>query len=118
MSSPSNAFVRSSATYNDGKWHQAVATFNGTRLSLYLDGALTGTLGVTNVTATGAGYVRVGYLDLSRFYTVFGANFDGAKVPASYFFSGSIDEAALHPTAFTAGQVASLWASGAAVLVP
>ena len=118
VSSPSNAFVRSSATYNDGKWHQAVATFNGTRLSLYVDGALTGSLGVTNVTATGAGYVRVGYLDLSSFYTVFGANFDGAKVPASYFFSGSIDEAALHPTALTAGQVASLWASGAAVLVP
>jgi hypothetical protein len=118
VSNPTNTFVRSSATYNDGKWHQAVATFDGTRLSLYLDGALTGTLGVTNVTATGAGYVRVGYLDLSRFYTVFGTNYDGAKVPASYFFSGSIDEAALHPTAFTAAQVASLWAPGAAVLVP
>jgi len=118
VSNPTNTFVRSSATFNDGKWHQAVATFNGTRLSLYLDGALTGTLGVTNVTAVGAGYLRVGYLDLSRFYTVFGTNFDGAKVPLSYFFSGSIDEAALHPTAFSAGQVASLWAAGAAVLAP
>lgn len=118
ISNPTNTFVRSSATYNDGKWHQAIATFDGTRLSLYLDGALTGTLGVTNVTSTGAGFLRVGYLDLSRFYTVFGTNFDGAKVPASHFFSGSIDEAALHPSAFTAAQVSALWASGAAVLAP
>ena len=118
VTNPTNTFVRSPATFNDGKWHQAVATFDGTRLSLYVDGALAGTLGVTNVTATGVGYVRVGYLDLSRFYTVFGTNFNGAKVPASYFFNGSIDEAALHPSALTPGQVASLWASGAAVVAP
>ncbi len=117
-SNPTSTFVRSTSTYNDGKWHHAVATFDGSRLSLYVDGVLTGTLGVTNVTATGAGYLRVGYLDLSKFYTVFGTNFDGQKVPLSYFFNGSIDEASMYPVALTGPQVSDLWASGAAVLAP
>jgi Concanavalin A-like lectin/glucanases superfamily/Domain of unknown function (DUF5122) beta-propeller len=118
VNSPTNTFVRSTSTYNDGSWHQAVATMDGARISLYLDGTLVGTLGVTNVIATGAGYLRLGYLDLSQYYTVFGTNFDGQHVPMSYFFNGSLDEASLHPGAMTAAQVSALWAAGAAVLAP
>ena len=55
VGNPTNTFVRSTATYNDGKWHQAVATFDGSRISLYMDGVLNETLGVTNVVDTGAG---------------------------------------------------------------
>ncbi len=118
VGNPTNTFVRSTATYNDGKWHQAVATFNGSRISLYMDGVLNETLGVTNVVDTGVSFFRVGYLDLAHFYTVFGTNFDGKKVPLSYFFGGSIDEAAVHPVAFTPAQVSALWVAGAAVLAP
>ncbi len=36
---PGNSFVRTPGTYNDGKWHQAAAVFNGTtNISLYMDG--------------------------------------------------------------------------------
>jgi hypothetical protein len=117
-SNPTRAFVRSPRTYNDGKWHQAVATFNGARIALYLDGIRVASLGVTNVIATGPGYLRVGYLDLSRFYGVFGSNFDGTPVPLSYFFAGGLDEAALHSAALTPGQVRELWIAGAARMAP
>ncbi len=60
------------------------------------------------------GYLRVGYLDLTGFYTVFGSNFDGYPAVMSYYWQGSIDEASLHNRALTAGQVAALYASGAA----
>ncbi len=115
---PTSALVRSQVTYNDGKWHQAVATFNGTRMSLYMDGTLVGSLGITNVIAPGSGYLRAGYLDLTRFYSVFGTNYDGEKSPSSHFFAGSIDEVALHSTALPALHVAALWQSGAATLAP
>lgn len=117
-SNPSSTFIRSGFTYNDGRWHQAVVTFNGTALALYLDGVPSASMGVTNVVDAGSGYLRLGYTDLSRFYAVFGGNFDGQKVPLSYFFAGSIDEAAVQPAALSAAQVSTLWASGAAVLVP
>ncbi len=61
-----------------------------------------------------AGYLRVGYLDLARFYTIFGSNYDGKPSPLSYFFAGSIDEASMHSAALTPEQVAALYASGAA----
>jgi hypothetical protein len=118
VSNPSRAFVRSSLTYNDGNWHQAVGTYDGSRIRLYLDGVEVGSLGVTNVVATGPGYLRAGYLDLARFYAVFGTNFDGRQVPLSYYFPGSIDEVALHNRALNNLEVAAIWQAGAARLAP
>jgi hypothetical protein len=118
VSNPSRAFVRSDLTYNDGKWHQAIATYDGSRIALYMDGVQVASLGVTSVVPTGAGYLRVGYLDLSRFYAVFGGNYDGKQVPLSYFFDGWLDEAALHTAALTPAQVSAIYAAGAAVLAP
>lgn len=119
---PRAQFVRSAVTYNDGKWHHAVATFDGTNISLYLDGALAGTYARTAtddpIVPVGPGYTRVGYQDLTSLYTIFGSNFDGKPAVLSSFFAGSLDEAAVHSTALTAAQVAGLWQSGAAVLAP
>jgi hypothetical protein len=113
-------FVRSPARYNDGRWHQAVATYNGTQIALFIDGvrvAFYDRLPDDDpVVATGPGYTRVGYVDLTNFYTVFGRNYDGAPSPTSYFFNGSLDEASVHSTALSITQVAGLWQSGAAVL--
>ena len=53
-------------------------------------------------------------MDLARFYTVFGSNYDGKPHVQSYFFNGSIDEATLHTSALTPEQVAALYASGSA----
>jgi hypothetical protein len=94
----------------------AAATLDGTRLSLYVDGALVATKTTSSVVAPGEGYVRLGYLDLKRFYAVFGTNFDGSQVPLSYFFNGMLDEASVHSGALPGLQIAALWRSGAASL--
>ena len=52
-------------------------------------------------------------MDLSRFYTIFGSNYDGMPPVLSYFWNGSIDEASMHNAALTPAQVAALYASGA-----
>jgi hypothetical protein len=113
-------FVRSPARYNDGRWHHAVATFNGRTIALYVDGTRVVRYDRLPdddpVVATGAGYTRVGYLDLTNFYTVFGRNYDGAPSPTSYFFQGGLDEASVHSRALSMRQVAEMWQSGAAVL--
>ncbi len=114
---PRPSFVRSAVTYNDGNWHHVTGTFDGTSISLYLDGVLVGTYArpaTDELVPVGSGYTRVGYQDLTSFYTVFGSNFDGRPALLSYFFDGSLDEAATHSTALSAAQVASLWAAGAA----
>jgi hypothetical protein len=116
-------FVRSMARYNDGAWHHAVGTFDGTTISLYVDGVLAGSyartaedLEDTVVASVGRGFTRLGYLDLTAFYTVFGRNYDGETSPRSYFFAGSLDEASVHSVALSANQVAQLWQSGTTVL--
>jgi hypothetical protein len=113
---PNSTFVRSTRTYRDGRWHMAAATFDGTRMSLYIDGALVAAQRASSVVAPGEGYVRLGYLDLTRFYAVFGKNFDNRQVPLSYFFNGMVDEASLHSSALPGLQIAALWRSGAAGL--
>lgn len=98
-------------TFNDGSWHQVVATWSGTTAALYVDGRLLGTYeglagGLTS------GYQRVGYTDLRNEQAVFGRNFYNQKWPLTEHFRGSIDEVATFPTALTADQVADLWAAG------
>ncbi len=101
---PGNSFVRSPGTYNDGSWHQAAAVFNGTNnITLYMDGVMVGTSSITQPFVPGPGYLRVGYMDLARFYTVFGANYDGYPAVMSNFWSGSADEASMHNTALERG---------------
>jgi chitodextrinase len=112
---PSMSFIRSPGHYNDGQWHQATTVFNGTNnITLYMDGVSVATLNVTQPIVPGAGYFRAGYMDLSRFYTVFGQNYDGKPHVMSYYWAGRIDEPTMHNTALTAAQVAALYASGEA----
>ncbi len=112
---PGMTFVKSPGTYNDGLWHQASAVFNGTNtMSLYMDGSLVATLAVTQPLAVTAGYLRVGYMDLARFYDIFATNYDGLPAVMSYWWQGSIDEASMHNAALTADQIVALYASGSA----
>ena len=89
--------------------------FDGTdTISLYMDGSLIGTTAITQPIVADAGYLRVGYMDLTRFYTIFGRTTTATPPSMSYFWHGSIDEASMHPAALTADQVAALYASGSA----
>ncbi len=67
---PGMTFVQSPGTYNDGLWHQATAVFNGTNtMTLYMDGSPVATRHRRpSRSRSGPGYLRAGYMDLTRFY--------------------------------------------------
>ncbi len=116
--------------WNDGKWHQAVATYDGTsNAELYVDGWLqsctTNTVSspdcatVTRTPATpNPGYLRVGYADTTNVQLVFGRNYYARKWPLSDYFDGSVDEVAIYPRALTAAEVASMFAAGLSGTTP
>ncbi len=85
--------LTSPGRYNDGAWHQVVATLGSGGMALYVDGALVGTnpaVGAQNF----SGYWRVGG---DRTWT-------GAT---SNYLAASIDEVAVYPTALSAARVAA-----------
>jgi hypothetical protein len=54
-------YVTSPLAYSDGKWHYAVATFDGAKIVLYIDGSQVATKSTTAVPdSTGTQPVRVG----------------------------------------------------------
>lgn len=107
-----NTTVRSPHSYNDGRWHQVVSTYDGTTMSLYIDGSLVAS-GTASATSPYGGYLRAGYDNLASFAHVFGFNNAPGSAPISFFLQGGLDEVSAYPTALTAGQVATLWGSGA-----
>ncbi len=97
--------VSTTATFNDGAWHQAVATLSSAGMRLYVDGKLLGSdTGVTNGEAYSPAYLRVGYDNLD--------SWDNA--PTSRYLAGTLDDAALYLTALTATQVSDQYEAGTA----
>ncbi|MCX4553696.1 DNRLRE domain-containing protein [Streptomyces sp. NBC_01500] len=86
--------VSTPGSYNNGAWHQVVATQGPSGLALYVDGSLKASSGVTG-NQQYAGYWRVGGDQLSGW----------PDQPTSNFFAGQIDETAIYPSALTAQQV-------------
>ncbi|MDQ6740271.1 MAG: PKD domain-containing protein, partial [Actinomycetota bacterium] len=82
--------ITTPSAYNDGKWHQMVATQSAAGMVLYVDGVQTGTNPQTGAQAY-TGYWRIG-----------GDTTWGSSSP---YFAGSIDEAAVYPTALSAATV-------------
>jgi hypothetical protein len=117
-SSPTNVtrftMVRSPNTYRDGVWHQVVASYNGTTMSLAVDGVVVGTAPLATPQAPGSGYLRSGYTDLTNFDAVFGPNYANLPSPSSFYLDGAVDEVALFPTALSPAQIAAQYASGRA----
>ena len=104
--------VRTVATpqaYNDGAWHHVVATMNSAGMTLYVDGKRLGGRADTVKGQPYSGYWRVG-----------GDNLGGwPDSPASKSFAGTIDEAAVYPTALGAARVAAHYtASGRTLVLP
>ncbi|HYP44814.1 MAG TPA: LamG-like jellyroll fold domain-containing protein [Propionibacteriaceae bacterium] len=87
--------VRSTAIYNDGGWHHAVAQLSPAGMALYVDGVKV----AANPTVTAGprynGYWRVGSDNLNNW----------PNRPTSVSFKGAIDEVAIYPSALTAAQV-------------
>ncbi|SEQ80252.1 LamG-like jellyroll fold domain-containing protein [Microlunatus flavus] len=101
--SNANKTLSTTATYNDGAWHLAVATMSTAGMRLYVDGQL---LGVDTTTTTGepgtTSYVRVAF-DNVNFWE---------NRPTSPYFKGTLDDAAFFATALTAAQVQSIYTAG------
>src|SRR4026208_2545607 len=93
-SSGNDIFATSPLSYSDGKWHYAVVTFDGTTITLYLDGLPVGT-------RIASGTPDSGGEEPMRM----GANSDGL----SNFFVGNVDEIRVWNAALTAQQVADAY---------
>ncbi|MDJ0356117.1 PKD domain-containing protein [Paenarthrobacter sp. PH39-S1] len=89
--------ITTPSAYNDGKWHQMVATQSGAGMVLYVDGVQTGTNPQKGAQAY-TGYWRIG-----------GDTTWGSSSP---YFAGTLDEAAVYPAALTSGQVAKHYQLG------
>jgi PKD repeat protein len=88
--------LTTTGTYNDGQWHQVVATQGPDGMKLYVDG----TLLVQNAAFTTAqnytGFWRIGGDNLNAW----------PNRPTSNFLAGTIDEVAVYSTVLSAAEVA------------
>lgn len=87
--------VASTQSFNDGQWHHVAASLSEAGMALYVDGKRVGR--DTSVTSGSvySGYWRVGGDNLGSW----------PDRPTSAFLSGSVDEAAIYPTALTLAQL-------------
>ncbi len=101
-SNGTDKFVESSNTYNDGKWHYAVLTYDGTTLNLYIDGTIEGTLATTaTADATNTSPIRLG------------ANSWDVTTPlAARYFTGYIDDVRVWSSAITSTEVSNQYNLG------
>jgi hypothetical protein len=95
--------VTSPAPYNDGHWHLASATFSAaTGMRLYVDGALVSSNASVTVAENTTGYWRIGYDNLNSW----------PDPPASYWFAGSVAQAAVYDRVLSDAEVSALYAAG------
>jgi len=93
--------VVSTASYNDGAWHHAVATLSSGGMRLYVDGAQVASRTDTTSAQDYTGYWRVGWDNLANW----------TNTPTSYYFNGYVAYAAVFTSALTASQVQDLYAA-------
>jgi hypothetical protein len=86
--------ISSTARYNNNAWHHAVGTLGSGGMALYVDGARVAS-GTNTVAQAYNGYWRVGGDNLNLW----------PSRPTSDYFKGTVDEAAVYPTALSAAQV-------------
>ena len=96
--------VTSTASYNNGAWHHAAATFSSTAgLTLYVDGQSVGTPITAAYTAeNNTGYWRIGYGNLS--------GWPGSATP--YYFNGQLGYAAYYTSVLGPSAIAAHYTAG------
>jgi PKD repeat protein len=87
--------IVSAKTYNDGAYHQVVATLSPSGMALFVDGKKVGINGAASSGQPYQGYWRVGQDNVNGW----------TNQPTSSFFKGTIDDVAIYPTALTLLQV-------------
>lgn len=96
----SAAIVTSPGSYNDGVWHQAVTTLDGSGRKLFVDGQLVAQSAVAGA-ETGDGYWRVG-----------GGNIGGwPDQPSSSFIAADIDDFSVYADTLSPATIQSHYAA-------
>jgi Concanavalin A-like lectin/glucanases superfamily/Fibronectin type III domain len=98
--------IQSPSSYNDGQWHQVVATDASDGLNLYVDGQLVNNNTTTSVPQKYLGYWRVGYDDVS--------GWNGS--PTNSRFAGTVSDVAFYNVELSGTQVAMMYAQSGASL--
>ncbi len=96
--------IQSPRSYNDGKWHQVVATQGHDGLNLYVDGKLVSSKATTSRPQDDLGYWRVGYEDASGW----------PDSPTNDYFAGTISDVAFYDVALSSTQVRTQYRASAA----
>jgi concanavalin A-like lectin/glucanase superfamily protein len=104
--------IETSDAYNDGKWHDVVATLSSSGMSLYVDGSRVGRKPATAAQSFN-GYWRVGGDNLSGWSLDPLPNSQHLTEPNSFHFRGTIGDVAVYPAALSAGRVAAHYAANA-----
>jgi hypothetical protein len=100
--------VASTAAFNDGNWHLAAGVYDGTNISLYVDGQLNNSTVTTGVMTSSEANAHL-YL---------GGNPDFIQVPDDQqFFAGALAQAALFTNALTASQIQQIYNNAVPVTV-
>lgn len=92
--------VHSLSTVNDGVWHHVAGIYTGTRLEIYLDGALQNIFATSDTPVGNARNVEIG-----RAW--------GGGSPLRHF-QGLIDEVSYYSRALMAGEIQNIYAAGSA----
>ena len=95
--------IASPKTYTDNTWHHAAATLSGAGMRLYVDGAQVAADTTTTTAQTYSGYWRAGYDNLTGW---------GANAPTNFYFTGSLDNAAIYTTALSSTKIAAHYTAG------
>jgi len=93
-----NGECNTSNTYNDGQWHYAVGSWDGSNVRLYVDGQLDG---------EGTATTNTDYSNVSV-----SAPFIGAQDTTWEIFNGMLDDIAVWEDALTASEITALYNSG------
>jgi galactose oxidase len=103
-----NLEIGSPGSYNDGKWHQVVATEGADGLNLYVDGQLVANNSTTSLPQNYLGYWRVGYESLLNW----------PNAPADYYFAGTVSDVAFYNSELSGGQVQTHYQAAGATPPP
>ena len=100
----STSTIRSAQSYNDGQWHQAVASLSPAGMALFIDGKKVASRSDVTTGQFYTGQWRVG---------------GDSTWEGDNYFDGDIDEVSVYPTALTSAQVNQHWvASGRSSVLP
>lgn len=99
--------ITTSGKYNDGNWYLATATLGAGGMRLYVNGEQVGSNSATSGESY-SGYWRIGHNDLSTW----------PDAPATFFFQGTLDDAAIYTRELAVDEVKALYAPLSVTAVP